>query len=57
MNDLIQLIVVLAVLGLLGWLVGSYIPMPQPIRLILIVVIVLATIIYLLNYVGIVHMA
>lgn len=51
--DLIQLVVVLAVIGMLLWLVNSYIPMDGKIRRIINVVVVLVVVIWLLNVFGV----
>lgn len=46
---LISLIVYIAVIGLVLWLVTTYIPMPDPIKKILVVVVVVALVIWLLT--------
>jgi len=51
--DLIQLVVVLVVIGVLLWLVNTYIPMDAKIRRIINVVVVVAVVIWLLNVFGI----
>jgi hypothetical protein len=51
---LIQLIIVLAVLGLVLWAVITYIPMPQVIQRIIIAVVVIVVIIWLLQVFGLV---
>jgi len=50
---LINLIVTLIVVGVLLWLVNTYIPMDRKIKTILNVVIVIAVILWLLNAFGI----
>ena len=49
---LIQLVIVLIVVGVLLWLVNSYIPMAGSIKTILNVVVVIAVILWLLNVFG-----
>lgn len=51
--DLISLVVVLIVVGMLLWLVNSYIPMEASIKQILNVVVIIAVILWLLNAVGV----
>lgn len=53
--DLIQLIIVLAVVGMVWWLVTTYIPMPAPIKTVITVVAVLVLCIWLLQWAGIAH--
>lgn len=50
--DLIQLVVVLIVVGVLLWLVNTYIPMDQKIKQILNVVVVIAVVLWLLQIFG-----
>jgi hypothetical protein len=50
--DLISLIVTLIVVGVLLWLVNTYIPMDGKIRQILNVVVVVAVVVWLLNGLG-----
>ena len=50
--SLISLVVVLMVVGVLMWLVNSYIPMAQPIKTILNAVVVIAVVLWLLNVFG-----
>ena len=50
---IIQLIIVLAVIGLLLWLVNTYIPMAEPIKRIINIIVVVAIILWLLNVFGI----
>lgn len=50
---LIDLIIVLAVIGLIWWLVVTYIPMPQPMKTVITVVAVIALCIFLLRLTGI----
>ena len=51
--DLIQLVVVLIVVGVLLWLVNSYIPMDSKIKQILNGVVVIAVVLWLLNVFGV----
>lgn len=53
--DLIQLLIVLVILGVVWYLVTTYIPMPQPIKTVITVIAVLALCIVLLNMAGIGH--
>ena len=50
---LIELLVVLAVIGFLSWLLITYVPMPQPIRMAMIVVATLVVILLVLRAFGI----
>ena len=50
--SLISLVVVLIVVGVLMWLVNSYIPMAQPIKTILNAVVVIAVVLWLLAAFG-----
>ena len=50
--DLLSLIVSLIVVGVLLWLVNTYIPMDAKIRQILNVVVVVAVVVWLLNGLG-----
>lgn len=49
---IIQLIVILVVVGVLLWLVNSYIPMDQKIKTILNIVVVIAVVLWLLSVFG-----
>jgi high-affinity K+ transport system ATPase subunit B len=51
---LIQLVIVLAVVGVILWMINSYIPMQSTIKKILNVVVVIAVIIWLLSVFGII---
>jgi hypothetical protein len=53
--DIIQVLVVLVIVGVLLWLVQTYIPMAQPVRTILTIVVVLFLCIWLLGVFGIGH--
>lgn len=46
---LISLIIYIAVIGLVLWLVTTYVPMPEPIKRILVVVVVVVLVIWLLT--------
>jgi hypothetical protein len=52
----IQLIIVLAAIGLLMWLINSYLPMAEPWKKILNVVVIVATILWLLNVFGVLNL-
>ena len=51
--DLIQFVVVLIVVGVLLWLVNTYIPMDSKIKKILNIVVVIAVILWVLNVFGV----
>ena len=50
---LIQIVIVLAVVGFLLWLVMTYIPMPDPFKKIIMVVVVIFVVLWLLSAFGI----
>ncbi|GAB1483564.1 hypothetical protein MASR2M78_23800 [Treponema sp.] len=50
---LIQLVVTLVVVGVILWLINTYIPMANSIKTILNVVVVIVVVLYLLNVFGI----
>jgi len=52
---LVQILVVLIVVGILLWLVNSYIPMQGTIKSILNAVVVIAVVLWLLNIFGVLH--
>ena len=52
---LLQILVVLIVVGLLLWLVNSFIPMQGTIKSILNAVVVIAVVLWLLNIFGLFH--
>jgi len=52
--DLISLLVFIIVFCVIVWLVRTYLPIPDPIKTIIIVLIVLIAIIWLLNGLGII---
>jgi len=51
--DLISLVVVLIVVGVLLWMINSYIPMEARIKQILNIVVIIAVVLWLLNAIGI----
>jgi Flp pilus assembly protein TadB len=51
---LIQLIIVLAIVGVILWLINSYIPMQTTIKKILNVVVVVAVVVWLLSVFGVI---
>jgi hypothetical protein len=51
---LIQLVIVLVVVGVILWLINSYIPMQSTLKKILNVVVVIAVIIWLLSVFGVI---
>lgn len=53
--DLIGLLIVLVVLGLVYWLVMTYLPLPPGVKKVITVVAVLILCIYLLSWAGIGH--
>ena len=52
---LLQILMVLVVVGVLLWLVNSFIPMQGTIKSILNAVVVIATVLWLLNVFGVLH--
>ncbi len=52
---LFQIVLVLVVIGVLLWLVNSYIPMQGTIKSLLNAVVVIATVLWLLNIFGLFH--
>ena len=52
---LLQILVVLIVVGVLLWLVNSFIPMRGTIKSILNAVVVIAVVLWLLNVFGLIH--
>ena len=51
--SLISLIVSLAVVGFLLWLVLTYIPMPEPFKMVILVIVVLVLVLWLLQVFGV----
>ena len=49
---LVQLVIILVVVGVLLWLVNSYIPMARPIKSILNAVVIIGVALWLLNVFG-----
>jgi hypothetical protein len=54
---IIQLILVLIVVGVLLWLVNTYIPMDAKIKKVLNIVVVVAVVLWLLSVFGVLHSA
>jgi hypothetical protein len=52
---LVQILIVLVVVGVLLWLVNSYIPMQGTIKSILNAVVIIAVVMWLLNVFGLFH--
>ena len=52
--SLIALIVTLAVVGLIVWLVVTYIPMPEPFKTVIVAVAVLVLLLWVLQQLGVV---
>ncbi|MHB1662176.1 MAG: Thivi_2564 family membrane protein [bacterium] len=55
MTPLIQVILTLIVIGVLLWLVNSYIPMASSIKSIINIIVVIAVILWLLSFFGILN--
>lgn len=53
MSTLITAILVIALLGFVVYLITTYIPMPQPFRQVIIVVLVIGIVIWLLSLLGV----
>jgi hypothetical protein len=53
--DLVQLVLVLIVVGVLLWLVNTYVPMDAKIKSILNAVVVIAVVLWLLNLFGLLN--
>jgi hypothetical protein len=51
---LIQLIIVLAIVGVILWVINSYIPMQSTVKKILNVVVVVAVVVWLLSVFGVI---
>ena len=51
---LIQLVIVLAIVGVILWVINSYIPMQSTIKKILNVVVVVAVVVWLLSVFGVI---
>lgn len=56
MPALVTIIVVLIIIGVLLWLINTYIPMARPIKTILNIVVVLAIIVWLLSSFGLIDL-
>ena len=55
--DLVSLLVVLVVLGLVWWLVTTYIPLPPGVKTVITVIAVLILCVWLLQMVGLTHVS
>jgi len=53
--DIVSLLVILVVVGLVWWLVTTYVPLPPGIKTVLTVIAVLILCVWLLNWAGIAH--
>lgn len=49
---LIYIVVVIAILGLIVWLITTYIPMPEPFKMVIYVVCVIVLLLWLLQFLG-----
>ncbi len=49
---MLQLIIVLLVLGLVWWLISTYLPIPQPFKSVILILLVLVAIWFLLRFAG-----
>jgi hypothetical protein len=54
--DILSLLVVLVVVGLVWWLITTYVPLPAPIKTVITCVAVLVMCIWLLQFAGITHL-
>ena len=54
---MIEILIVLVVIGVVLWLVETQIPMAQPIKVIIRVIVILGLCIWLLNVFGVTHFA
>lgn len=52
--SLIALLIFVAILGLIVWLITTYIPMPEPFKMVIYVIAVIFLLIMLLNALGVV---
>lgn len=50
---MIMLILTLAIVGFVLWLITTYVPMPQPFKIVIYVIVVVVLIIYLMRVFGI----
>lgn len=55
--DLISLLIVLVVLGLVWFLIDRYVPLPPPVKTVIIVIAVLLLCIWLLQWAGLTHIS
>ena len=51
---MLQLLIILVVLGLVWWLISAMLPIPQPFKNVILVLLVLIAIFYLLRFAGLV---
>ena len=56
MSALITVVIVLIVIGVILWLINTYIPMARPIKTILNVVVIICVILWLLSVFGVIHL-
>lgn len=54
--DIISLVVVLVVVGLVWWLITTYVPLPAPVKTVITVLAVLVLCVWLLQFAGITHL-
>lgn len=52
---LIELVIVLAILGVILYLIQTYLPMPAPIKIVITVIVVVVCCLVLLDFAGIGH--
>lgn len=52
---IISVVIILVVIGFLLWLINSYIPMARSIKTILNIVVVVAVVVWLLSFFGVIH--
>lgn len=52
---MIYMILVLALVGFLTWLVVTYVPMVEPIKKLLVIVVVIGCVLYVLNAFGVLN--
>jgi hypothetical protein len=52
--DLVQFVIVLVVVGLVWWLIETYVPIAAPIKVVIRVIVVLVLCVWLLRFAGIV---
>ena len=52
---MISLLIFLVVVGVILWLINTYVPMQPPFKTIINVIVILAVLIYILNHFGLLH--